>query len=533
MLVIANLHYFASFGKLDGSGPMDWDINLTDEEAASYEEAIKLRKAFEEYPALEKPLERAYDEILEHELELFKEGGEEYWGDTYIECAGEYPVDEDELTELVHKRDEHALEFLHLTDLSDEEIASWNASDLDELPDVCDFDPNFEFKNPYEWYWSISVRYAEEPENKKLKKTEAKSTLKQLIKESDGDYSLVFDYIERCEDLYVSNDDVELADLAASVARSLELNELASIFSLANTPEEEITYEQCIKAVKANAKNFFSVPMRFRTKELCGLVAEKGGKYWRVFPPKLITSEIAYRGVMEDAYGFNWVPNNLKTKELCLAALLDGKYAYQNSEKNFKLIPKTVMDDDFYMKMVQGSYRLFEYIPEKDRNYDLCMEYVKLGGDLREIPKELLTREMCMMAVAKNGLYIGYVPKEYLDEELCMVALRKNRNAIERIPREMINEEMCKEYISTARYLASWYEKLPQDLLTQEMCLEMIKRDPVSMHCIPEKFRTEEICLICLADNPHQMKYVPSHLRTKEFYIKAKKVNPELEIPDE
>ena len=103
--MLVPLSYTVSFGRLDAGDPMEWEINLNDEETAAYNDALLLRKPFGDYPILKEALKRAYEEIMEHEFNRFKEEGEETWGDPYRECAGKYPVNKKEIEGLVRSKD--------------------------------------------------------------------------------------------------------------------------------------------------------------------------------------------------------------------------------------------------------------------------------------------------------------------------------------------------------------------------------------------------------------------------------------------
>lgn len=83
--MFVTVNYYVKFGRGDASETLDWDFELTDEEAAAYNEALHGDVAFSDIPILEKALARAYEEISEEEADNLR--------DTYIECF------EDELEE--------------------------------------------------------------------------------------------------------------------------------------------------------------------------------------------------------------------------------------------------------------------------------------------------------------------------------------------------------------------------------------------------------------------------------------------------
>ena len=182
------------------------------------------------HPELEGVLAAAYDDIKKWETQNGIDCGEE----CFLEYAGLLEVDPDELNEFVHRRDPHALEFFGLTGQSEEELAEWDANDLDKLPLRRDFEENFKPSNPFDECWELIVQFAEADEfdddslmNADLEEPEARETLTWLLSEAKGDYSVVKDYISRCSDLYTGEG--SLTDLALEIAQSLGTDDYSSV----------------------------------------------------------------------------------------------------------------------------------------------------------------------------------------------------------------------------------------------------------------------------------------------------------------
>ena len=149
--------YGVVFGKGDASDWIDYEIELTDEEEAIYDNAIANEIPLEDVAELQDALDRAYEEIEDMEISNGIDYGDEY----VLECQGEIEMDTLELNELVHNRDPHALEFFGLEDASDEEIEEWDADDLDEIPLIKDFQEDFEPYSPYDEGWTLNVEFVD------------------------------------------------------------------------------------------------------------------------------------------------------------------------------------------------------------------------------------------------------------------------------------------------------------------------------------------------------------------------------------
>lgn len=151
------LRYGVTFGKCDSSDWIDWEIELTDEEAVAYNNAVANEIPLNEVPELQDALQRAYDDIEDEEISMGLDMGDEY----VMQCQGEAEMDPDELNDLISDRDAHALEFFGLTDADEDELDEWDANDLDELPLIKDFVEGFEPYSPYDEGWTLNVEFVD------------------------------------------------------------------------------------------------------------------------------------------------------------------------------------------------------------------------------------------------------------------------------------------------------------------------------------------------------------------------------------
>ncbi len=213
--------YYVSFGKGDGSDSFEWSYSPEGEEEKKNLDAVKLRIPVDESPVCQAILKMVTQEIEDYELDILRENEDEYC----MELAGKIPVDPDEINELVREGDEHALEYFHLTDLSAEEREQWDAHSLKELPNICDYDEDFEPESPFDAGWSLSVHFSQPPEEMDLSEDEAKETLTELFKEANGDYSKVREYINNADFLFEGDD---LTTLANTIAGELGLTDYAA-----------------------------------------------------------------------------------------------------------------------------------------------------------------------------------------------------------------------------------------------------------------------------------------------------------------
>lgn len=151
------VRYGVSFGKGDSSDWIDWKVELTDEEAAIYDNAIAKKIPLEDVAELQDALRRAYDDIEYEEISMGIDNEDEY----VLECQGEAEMDPLELNELVANRDPYTLAFFGLEDADDDELDEWDAYDLDEIPTIAEFVEDFEPYSPYDEGWSLYVEFVD------------------------------------------------------------------------------------------------------------------------------------------------------------------------------------------------------------------------------------------------------------------------------------------------------------------------------------------------------------------------------------
>ena len=151
------VRYGVTFGKCDSSDWIDFEVELTDEEAAIYDHAIENEIPLEDVAELRDALDRAYAEIEEMEIQNGIDAEDEY----VMECQGVTPMDEEELNKLIEARDLHALAFFGLTEATDEELAEWDAYNLEEIPTVAEFQEDFEPSSPYDAGWTLHVEFVD------------------------------------------------------------------------------------------------------------------------------------------------------------------------------------------------------------------------------------------------------------------------------------------------------------------------------------------------------------------------------------
>ena len=129
--------------------------------------------------------------------------------------------------------------------------------------------------------------------------------------------------------------------------------------------------------------------------------------------------------------------------------------------------------------------------------YDLVEEN---GINLKDVPNEFKTLNLCLMAIKANGLALEYIPIQFQTETICKLAVKQNPMALEFVP---------------------------DGLKTLKICTIAIKNGESGFHSlkfISNNFLTEQLCITAIKKSVFAIKYIPNTCMTKvvKSYIKRK-----------
>lgn len=85
---------------------------------------------------------------------------------------------------------------------------------------------------------------------------------------------------------------------------------------------------------------------------------------------------------------------------------------------------------------------------------------------LFEIPKELITYELCEAAVKKNGLELRLVPEQFPTPNLCSLAIKNTKLAIFCVPKEFVGRSGNRRLLLNDKGLRKKYTR--EELLTSD-----------------------------------------------------------------
>lgn len=248
-------------------------------------------------------------------------------------------------------------------------------------------------------------------------------------------------------------------------------------------PPELITHDLCLQGVKRSGYLLENIPDEFKSYEVC-LEAVKSN------------------GVLDK------VPVSLMDEELCIQAIKCPRGIHFSILKN---VPEHLRTYQVCLEAVKADSGSFEYVPEEHKTYELCLAAVKRSAfGIKSLPDDYFTEELCLELVAHTATNFKIIPKHRLTEKVCLLALshgdRYGGTILSEIPKEMITQEMCDK----AMERSIWSLKaVPSDMVTEEMLMYVAAVAPGRLNDnFPERFRTIDFVQKIVEKYPAAANYI-------------------------
>ena len=294
-------------------------------------------------------------------------------------------------------------------------------------------------------------------------------------------------------------------------------------------PKRILSADLCRIAVDADGHAFMFVPEKYKSQELCELAVNKYPWNLEEVPEEFISPEMCMRAVKESGFLLRAVPDNLKTYEMCKIAILD-------EGTGFKYVPDHFFDRELALLAIENAraseWQLLHDIPERLRDYDVCLAAVKRDGeDIKYVPERVKDYKICYTAAQKTGSAAEYIPQELFTPELVLALTKKSAIDFDKIPKDCLTSEACIEAIKQgSQYTGTVIGSVPMGLMTQEMCDLAIKISVWSLKDIPEQYVTEDMLLYVAQEAPGRLEdNFPKRLRTDAFVNKVIEKYPSAE----
>ena len=304
-------------------------------------------------------------------------------------------------------------------------------------------------------------------------------------------------------------------------------------------PEKYRTEEICELAVKNNGDSLCYVPDNLKTKKICNLAIMNSNLAIDSTPMELLTEEYLKELIIAKQKGFiSCLPKSLKTQELYEFTFINKKcdyfhipneykntLFYKNIIYNFPLFLKDLSKELKTKELCELAFKqnhlALQYFPEEFITQELCEIAIHTHGNLlRFIKLNNRTEELCKIAVQQNGIALQFVPEHLKTEELCELAMKIDGLSLQYFPKHLITFELYKKSVNNNPFAIHF---IPPKFITQELCEIAVKKNELALRCIPEKYITYEMCLSIKDENV--IRAIPKHLKTEELYTNIVKNN--------
>jgi hypothetical protein len=182
---------------------------------------------------------------------------------------------------------------------------------------------------------------------------------------------------------------------------------------------------------------------------------------------------------------------------------------------DLRLVPENCMTEDICKLAVKKNGLALQFIPEHLIIEELCELAIQQNGwSLKWVPYELRTKDFCEMAVKQNGRSLKFIQQKERTYKLCELAVQNNGSALSNVPKELITKKICELAVQNN---GSALSDVPKELITKELCELAIKGDGRSLGYVPEKFITKELCELAVQQKGNSLPYIPIEYRTQEL----------------
>lgn len=151
----------------------------------------------------------------------------------------------------------------------------------------------------------------------------------------------------------------------------------------------------------------------------------------------------------------------------------------------------------------------------------MCIEAVKISPyNLKDVPEELITEELCLIAIENNYIAMRYVPKKIKNKRFCLKAITINEECIRFFPSEYIDDKMAMNLITKDGKNIRYIDEKKK---TKELCLKAFENNPSCIEYLPTKYVNDEMFTEAVKFDCNILDIVPERLKTKELIINTLK----------
>lgn len=169
--------------------------------------------------------------------------------------------------------------------------------------------------------------------------------------------------------------------------------------------------------------------------------------------------------IRQDGYLLYYMRAEDITMEHCFAAASCAKRRYGDNRNIIDFIPRDLLTKEMCMDIVRQNGEALRSVPDEMKDREMCLAAVTQYGDaLVAVPTKYRDKEMCLAAVTERGTALHYVPKELIDKELALIAVRTTPYALNAVPKHLRDYDVCLRAMDHGK-LGHIYHLIPPNLI--------------------------------------------------------------------
>lgn len=248
---------------------------------------------------------------------------------------------------------------------------------------------------------------------------------------------------------------------------------------------DNITYEQCIIAVKNDGRALTYIPDNFKTNELFKIAIENDAMALKYISEEYQTEELCLAAIQKNPDSFEYIKK--QTSFLCLSAVLKkGMLIKYIKDPSSELIKQAIESDPLSIQYIDN------------QTDELCNKAMDLNIDSFQFIKTK-TFSRCLNAVKKKGELIKYIDNKGLMNIICEEAIKNDPHSIEYIPNPS-HELILFALNQDGTVIKHIKQQLP------EYCNIAVNRSPLSLKYI--LYQTPELCFKAVSLNEDAFQYI-------------------------
>ena len=265
---------------------------------------------------------------------------------------------------------------------------------------------------------------------------------------------------------------------------------------LSSVPQDALTQPMCLDALRKGRGRLSDVPKGMRDREICLEAMRTRGDALECVPKRFLDPEIINAAIESAPDSFRHIHSYRKVlkaiKDRALWHRIVARYG-----DFLTAMPKDLLDRTACLLAVTNDGRMLAHVPDDFRDSEICSKAVENHASaLKFVPPDLRTRALCETAVGKNGATLCYVPTEIRDNLLSLIAVEKCGRAL---------------------------QDVPETLRDAALCEAAVRQDGGALEFVPVPLRSEALCRMAIGRRDHRglLRHVPRHIQTLDFCVTA------------